>query len=57
MELKLSTLSNATVVVSNTNRSMEACVRLFCAYTLLREQVRRGLATGWSPVQGTLLTV
>jgi hypothetical protein len=33
---------------------MNVCVRLFCLYVLC---TGRGLASGWSPVQGVLPTV
>jgi hypothetical protein len=33
---------------------MDCCVRLFCVYVVLC--VGSGLATGWSPVQGVLLS-
>jgi hypothetical protein len=47
--------SNTGVMDSNPTKGMDVCVRLFCAYVVLC--VGRGLATGWSPVQGVLPTV
>jgi hypothetical protein len=47
--------SNTGIVGSNPTRSMDVCVRLFCIFVVLC--VRSGLVTGWSPVQGVLLSV
>jgi hypothetical protein len=47
--------SNAGIVGSNTTQGMDVCVRLLCVCVVLC--VGSGLATGWSPVQGILLTV
>jgi hypothetical protein len=47
--------SNTGIVGSNATRGMDICVSLFCVCAVLC--VGRGLATGWSPVQGALPTV
>jgi hypothetical protein len=47
--------SNFWIVGSNPTQGMDVCVRLFCVCVVLC--VGSGLATGWSPVQGVLLTV
>jgi hypothetical protein len=47
--------SNAGIAGSNPTQGMSVCVRLFCVCVVLC--VGRGLATGWSPVQGVLPTV
>jgi hypothetical protein len=47
--------SNTRVLGSNPTRGMDVCVRLFCVCVVLC--VGRGLATGWSPIQGVLLSV
>jgi hypothetical protein len=44
--------SKAGIVGSNLTRGMDVCVRLFCVSVVLC--LRRGLATGWSLVQGVL---
>jgi hypothetical protein len=49
------TYSNTGIVVSNSTRGVDASVSLFCICVVLWEG--RGLATGWSPVQGVLPTV
>jgi hypothetical protein len=50
------TRSNAGIVDSNLTQAMDVCtVCLFCVCVALC--VGRGLATGWSPVQGVLPTV
>jgi hypothetical protein len=46
---------NAEMVSSNPTQGMDICQRLFCVCVLLC--VGRGLATGWSLVQGVLSTV
>jgi hypothetical protein len=47
---------DAVIVGSNSASGMDVwCVRLFCVCVVLC--VDRGLATGWSPVQGVLSTV
>jgi hypothetical protein len=46
--------SNAGVVRSNHTQSMDVCVHLFCVCVVLC--VGRGIAAGWSPVQGVLPT-
>jgi hypothetical protein len=46
----LSPRSNARIVGSNLLRGMNVCVRLFCVCAVLCPG--RGLASGWSPVQG-----
>jgi hypothetical protein len=46
---------NAGIVGSNPTRGMDVCMRLFCVCVVL--YVGSGLATGWFPVQGVLLTV
>jgi hypothetical protein len=47
--------SNNAIVGSNPTQGIDVCVRLFCVCVVLC--VSRGLATGWSPVQGVLPTV
>jgi hypothetical protein len=47
--------SNAGIMGSNPIQDMDVCVRLFCVCVVL--YVGSGLATGWSPVQGVLLSV
>jgi hypothetical protein len=47
--------SNADDMSSNPTRGMDICVRLFCVCIVLC--VNRGLATGWSLVQGVLPNV
>jgi hypothetical protein len=47
--------SNTGIMGSYPTRSMDVCVRLFCVCVVLC--VGKGLATGWSPVQGFLPTV
>jgi hypothetical protein len=47
--------SNAEIMGSNSTQGIDVCVRLFCICVVLC--VDRGLATGWSPVQGVLRTV
>jgi hypothetical protein len=42
--------SNAGIVGSNPTQGMDVCLRLFYVYVVLC--LGRGLATGWSPVQG-----
>jgi hypothetical protein len=49
------TLWNTGIVGSNPTQCMDVCVRFFCVCVVLC--VGSGLATGWSPVQGVLLTV
>jgi hypothetical protein len=46
---------NAGIVGSNPTQGMDVCVLLFRVCVVLC--VGSGLATGWSPVQGVLLTV
>jgi hypothetical protein len=46
---------NAGVVGSNPARGMDVCVRLFCVCAVL--WVGKGLAKGWSPVEGVVPTV
>jgi hypothetical protein len=53
--LTVFTRTNTGIVGSNHTRCMDICVRLFCVCVVLC--VGSGLATGWSPVQGVLLTV
>jgi hypothetical protein len=48
-------ISNTGVVVLNPTRGTNVCVRLFCVCVVL--YVGGGLATGWSPIQGALLTL
>jgi hypothetical protein len=43
--------SNTGIVGSNLTQGMDTCLRLFCVC------LGRGLATGWSPVQGVLPNV
>jgi hypothetical protein len=43
--------ANAGIVGSNTTQDMDICVCLFCVC------IGRGLAKGWSPIQGVLPTV
>jgi hypothetical protein len=47
--------SNTGVVSSSPTQGTVVCVRLFCVYVV--PCVDSGLATGWSPVQGVLMTV
>jgi hypothetical protein len=47
--------SNTGIVGTNPTRVMDVCVCLFCVCVVLC--VGSGLAMGWSPVQGVLLTV
>jgi hypothetical protein len=47
--------SNTGVVCSNPTRGTDVWVHLFCVCVVLC--VGRGLATGWSPMQGALRTV
>jgi hypothetical protein len=47
--------SNAGVVGSNPTRGMDVYVRLFCVCAVLC--IGRGISTGWSLVQGVLLSV
>jgi hypothetical protein len=47
--------SNAEIVGSNPTQGMDVCVSLFCVCVV--RCVGRGLATGWSPIIGALLTV
>jgi hypothetical protein len=47
--------SNTEIMGSNQTGGMDVCVRLFCFCVVLC--VGSGLGTGWSPVQGVLLTV
>jgi hypothetical protein len=49
------TRSNTGIVGSNPTRGMNVCVRLFCVCAVL--YTSSGLATGWFPVQGVLLTM
>jgi hypothetical protein len=46
---------DAVIVGLNPTWGMEVCVLLFCVYVV--RCVGRGLATGWSPVQGVLPNV
>jgi hypothetical protein len=48
-------LSDTWIMDSNPTWDMDVCVRLFCAYAVLC--AGSGLAMGWSPIQGVLLTV
>jgi hypothetical protein len=43
--------SNTGIVGSNPTQGLDICLRLFCV------RVGSGLVTGWSPIQGALLTV
>jgi hypothetical protein len=45
---------HAEIVVSNSTRGMDVCIRLFCVCVL---RVGSGLTAGWFPVQGVLPTV
>jgi hypothetical protein len=47
--------SNAGIVGSNPNQGTDVCAHLFCVCADLC--AGSGLATGWSPVEGVLLTV
>jgi hypothetical protein len=47
--------SNIGIMGSNPTQSMDVCLRLF--FVCVDLCVGSGLATGWSPVQGTLPTV
>jgi hypothetical protein len=47
--------SNAGILGSNSTQGMDVCVRLFCVCVVLR--VGSGLARGWSPVQGVLMSM
>jgi hypothetical protein len=47
--------SNAEIVSSNRTQGLDVYVRLFCVCLVLH--VRRGFATGWSPVQEVISTV
>jgi hypothetical protein len=51
----VSTRSNTEIMGSNPTGGMDVCVRLFCVCVVLC--VGSGFATGWSPLQGGLLTV
>jgi hypothetical protein len=51
----VSVRSNTVTVGSNPTQGLDVCVRLFCVCVVLC--VYSGLATGWSLVQGVLLTV
>jgi hypothetical protein len=46
--------SKSAIVSSNPTQGMDVCVHLFCVCVVL--SVGRGLATGWSPVQGVVLS-
>jgi hypothetical protein len=48
--------SNTGIVVSNPTRSMDVCECVYSVFCVVL-CVGRDLATGWSPVQGALLTV
>jgi hypothetical protein len=48
-------ISNTGIVGSNPTQGMDVCLRLFCLYVVLC--VGKGLARGWSPIQGVLPTV
>jgi hypothetical protein len=56
LKVKYTTYADHTGIVgSNRIWGMDVCVRLFCVCVVLC--IGKGLATGWSPVQGILPTV
>jgi hypothetical protein len=48
--------SNTEIVDSNPTRGMDVCLRFSVFVLSVLSYVGRGLASGWSPVQGVLPT-